>query len=56
MKTIYCYKNIGTPGFISDCDIRVVDIENESGRIERYASNKYKTIRQIRQDRINEIC
>jgi hypothetical protein len=29
----------------------VVDIENESGRIERYASNKFnKTIRQIRQD------
>lgn len=51
---IKCYT---PPGFISDCDIRVIELENEAGRIERYASNKFnKTIRQIRQDRINEIC
>jgi hypothetical protein len=38
------------------CDIRVVDIENESGCIERYASNKFnKTIRQTRRQN-NEIC
>jgi hypothetical protein len=43
---IKCYT---PPGFISDCDIRVVDIENEAGSIERYDSDKFnKTIRQIK--------
>jgi hypothetical protein len=52
IETIYCYKMLYLLRFISDCDIRVVDIENESGRIVLSGTLVINLIKQLdKQDR-----
>lgn len=48
-----CYK---PDGYVDDYPVRVIDIKTDMGFISRYATDKFfKTERQIREDRINQI-